>query len=56
MQVSDINWLQPSDTRGLFYLHRLTLILAWISNYMPGKVWGEMTYLFLNFNGCTVEV
>ena len=29
---------------------------AWISNYMPGKVWGEITYPFLNFNGATVEV
>ena len=36
--------------------HGLTLIPAWISNYMPGKVWGEITYPFLNFNGCTVEV
>ena len=33
-----------------------TLIPAWISNYMPGKVWGEITYPFLNFNGATVEV
>ena len=23
---------------------------------MPGKVWDEITYPFLNFNGCTVEV
>ena len=22
---------------------------------MPGKVWDEITYPFLNFNGCTVE-
>ena len=43
-------------TCGPFYLHGLTLIPAWISNYMPGKVWGEITYPFLNFNGCTVEV
>ena len=32
------------------------LIPAWISNYMPGKVWDEIIYPFLNFNGCTVEV
>ena len=31
------------------YLHN-----CW--SIMPGKVWGEITYLFLNFNGCTVEV
>ena len=23
---------------------------------MPREVWGEITYPFLNFNGCTVEV
>ena len=36
--------------------HGLTLIPAWISNHMPGKVWDEITYPFLNFNGATVEV
>ena len=41
---------------GPFYWHGLTLIPAWITNYMPGEVWGEITYPFLNFNGCTVEV
>ena len=34
----------------------LTLISAWISNYMPSKVWDEMTNPFLNFRGCTVKV
>ena len=29
---------------------------AWISNYILGKVWDEITYPFLNLNGCTVEV
>ena len=23
---------------------------------MPGKVWDEITYPFLNFNGCIIEV
>ena len=32
------------------------LILAWISNHIPSKVWDEITYLFPNFNGCTIEV
>ena len=36
--------------------HGLTLIPIWISNPMPGKVWDQITYPFLNFNGCTVEV
>ena len=41
---------------GPFYWHGLTLIPPWISNYMPRKVLNEITYPFLNFNGCTVEV
>ena len=32
------------------------LIPAWISNYIHYKLWGEITYPFLNFNGATVEV
>ena len=41
---------------GPFNKHGLTLILVWISNYMLRKVLDEITYPFLNFNGCTVEV
>ena len=37
--------------RGPFYLHGLTLIPAWISNYIHYKVWDEIAYPFLNFNG-----
>ena len=44
------------DTSGSFSWHGLTLIPAWISNHMPSKAWYEITYPFLNFNGCTVEV
>ena len=25
-----------------------------VSNYIHCKAWGEITYVFLNFNGCTV--
>ena len=39
-----------------FYYHGLTLIPACISNYMPSKVWDEITNPFLNFNGATVDV
>ena len=39
-----------------FYLHGLTFIPAWISNYIHYEVWGEITYPFLNFNSATVEV
>ena len=41
---------------GPFYKHGLTLIPAWISNYIHCNVWDEITYPFLNFNGATVEV
>ena len=34
----------------------LALIPACVSNYVYYKVWDEITYPFLNFNGCTVEV
>ena len=34
-------------TRGPFYLHGLTLIRAWISNYIHYKVWNEIIYPFL---------
>ena len=49
---------QPSqhDTRAPFYYHGLTLIPAWISNHIHFELWDEITYPFLNFNGCTVEV
>ena len=43
-------------TRAPFYWHGLTLILPWISNYILSKIWDEITYPFLNFNSCTVEV
>ena len=42
--------------RGPFYLHGLTLIPAWISNYIHYKMSDEIIYPFLNFNGATVEV
>ena len=43
-------------SRDPFYKHGLTLIPAWISNYIHYKLWDEITYPFLNFNGATVEV
>ena len=41
---------------GHFYLHGLTLIPAWIVNYIHHKVEYEITYPLPKFNGCTVEV
>ena len=43
-------------TEGLFYLHSLTLISSWTSNYIHYKLWDGITYPFPNFNGATVEV
>ena len=40
--------------RGPFSLHGLTLIQAWISNYIHHKVWDKLTYQFPNFNRSTV--
>ena len=37
-------------TWGSFYKDGLTLILIWISNHMPSKVWDEITYPFPKFN------
>ena len=45
-----------SMVRGSFYPHGLTLIPAWISNYIYYKVWDEVTYPFPKINGCTIEV
>ena len=44
------------NASGPFYNHGLTLIPAWISNYIHYNVLDEITYPFLNFNGATVEV
>ena len=44
------------DISDPFYCHGLTLIPACISNYVYHEVCDEITYPFLNFNGCTVEV
>ena len=46
----------PCAFRGPFYQHGLSLIPASINNHMLCKVWYEITYWFLNFNGANVEV
>ena len=48
--------MSPAASWGPFYLYWLTLIPAWISNYMPSKMWNEITYPFPNFNHCIIEV
>ena len=44
------------DLCSPFYESGFTLIPACISNYIHFKVWDEITYPFLNFNGTTIEV
>ena len=41
---------------GPFYYYRLTLIPAWIGNYIHYPVLDEIIYPFPNFNGATFEV
>ena len=41
---------------GPFSSDKLISLLAWISNYINYEVLGEITYSFVNSNGCTVEV
>ena len=33
-----------------------SLTLVWVNNYTHYKMWEDITFLFPNFNGCTVEV
>ena len=42
--------------RGPFYLPELALIPACIYNYIPYRVWYEITYPFPNFNDAADEV
>ena len=53
--ASDICWWVQGQTLHLWKDIAL-IIPAWISNYIHYNVWDEITYPFLNFNGCTVEV
>ena len=52
----NFTWFSCLPPRGPFYWHGLTLIPAWVSNYIHYKVWDDITYPFLNFSGYTVEV
>ena len=55
-KTTSLYWIRAQDTSGHFYLHGVTLIPAWISNYIHYVVWDEITYPCVNFNGATVEV
>ena len=45
-------WLSMAcRVKGPLLLQGLTLISAWIGIYIHYKVWDEIVYPFLNFNG-----
>ena len=45
-------WLHTVYPRDPIYLHQLTSIPAWISNYSHHKEWYEVVYPFPNSRGC----
>ena len=55
--------LSTVATGAPVWKHHGPLLLTWFdfnpsmdNNHTPSKVWDGITYPFLNFNGCTVEV
>ena len=62
--VNSCRWFTFHYSSGMLYVTvplELTWFninhgLTWISNHMTSKMWDEITFPFLNFNGCTVEV
>ena len=44
------------DSKHYYKVHVQNKYPGWNSNHMPNKVWDEITYPFLNFNGVAVEV
>ena len=44
------------EIAGLHLTNIKSLIPTWISNYIPSKMWDEITYPFKNFNACAIEV
>ena len=50
------NEVTENENCGHFYKHELSLIPAWISNYVRYNMWDEIAYPFQNFSDFTVEV
>ena len=44
------------DILHCFFVEVVSSVAWWISNNIHYKVWGEITYPFVNFNGRTIEV
>ena len=55
-KCSKVMFIGITHAWGPFYEYGLTLILAWISNHMPGKVWDGITYSFPSFNSATAWI
>ena len=51
-----LTWIDLILARISNHMPSKLWVPARIRNHMPSKVWDEITYPFLNFNGCTVEV
>ena len=55
--LHQIEGLEPNyHMMSVFKIGHLTLMPAWMSNYIHYEMWDEITFLFPNFNGCTIEV
>ena len=48
-----LNYCEETD-RDPFKSNGLTWFPAWKNNYMPSKMWNEITYPFPNFNGAAI--
>ena len=49
-------WDLYTEKLHVRWMHYMGLIPVWINNYILHKVWDEITYPLLNFNGAVVEV
>ena len=50
------SFFKDLDTRGPFDKRGLTLNPTLINNYMPGKVWDEISFPFSNFKDATGDI
>ena len=55
-QGSHVGMFSLYNCSSPYYQHGLTLIPTWICDHIHYKLWDEITYSFLHFNGATIEV
>ena len=53
---TNVNWPSQFFYKGPLLLTWFNLISEWIRDHIHYKVFDEITYPFLNFNGAAVEV